>query len=83
MSQSPPNELMVEMVRAIVSRPDHVTVDQTTHETFDVLTVHVSSEDMGRVVGRGGSTWETLRKYFIVLSGFHQRKYLIELSEPE
>lgn len=71
------DQLLEEMVRAIVSKPDKVKIeeycDTTRGEAWKVLLVRVDSEDCGKVIGRQGRTASLLRD-FIKLVGI-QRGY--------
>ncbi len=49
------------LVRGIVSNPDDVHVDMVTGRPGRTIEVHVSPEDLGKVIGRGGRTATALR----------------------
>lgn len=49
------------VVKGIVDAEDDVRIDETTSPRGDVLEIHVSEEDRGRVIGRGGRTAKALR----------------------
>lgn len=49
------------LVRGIVANPDDVHVEMVTGRRGRTIEVHVSPEDLGKVIGRGGRTATALR----------------------
>ncbi len=49
------------LVKGIVDHPDQVRVVAKDSPRGEVLEVHVSPEDLGRVIGRSGRTAKALR----------------------
>lgn len=49
------------LVRGIVDHPDRVRVELRENSRGDVLEVRVHPSDLGRVIGRGGRTAQSLR----------------------
>lgn len=45
----------------IVTHPEDVRVDETPDEQGVVYTIHVNPEDIGRVIGKGGSVIHSIR----------------------
>ena len=56
-----PKEVLEYIARNIVDDPDAVQVTQVDGEASTVLRLAVSSEDMGKVIGRGGRTARAIR----------------------
>ena len=48
-------------VKALVGRPEDVVVDRTIDEKGVLLTLTVNPADLGRVIGKRGSTAQSLR----------------------
>ena len=57
------------LVRGIVSNPDEVRVDLITGRRGRMVEVHVSPEDLGKVIGRNGRTATALRTLVTGLGG--------------
>ena len=55
-------EALEHLVRGIVTNPDDVHVEQVTQQRGRMLRVTVHPEDIGKVIGRGGRTADSLRK---------------------
>ncbi|WP_110588769.1 KH domain-containing protein [Microbacterium suaedae] len=49
------------IVTSIVDADDEVRIVETSTPRGEVLEVHVSADDRGRVIGRGGRTAKALR----------------------
>lgn len=54
-------ELVEFLARELVDDPDAVVVEESSDDRGVLLTVHVGSDDMGKVIGRGGRTAKAIR----------------------
>lgn len=45
----------------LVEHPEDVVIDETQDEQGAVYTIHVHSEDIGRIIGKGGSVIHSIR----------------------
>ena len=74
-------ELVAEIARALVDRPDDVRVERTEHDGAVVLQLHVAQEDLGKVIGRQGRVIRSLRT--LVRAGGTKRgqRMLLEIVE--
>jgi predicted RNA-binding protein YlqC (UPF0109 family) len=54
-------ELVEFCVRALVSDPDAVRVEELDTDDGTVLEVHVADDDLGRVIGREGRVANAIR----------------------
>ena len=48
-------ELVLDIAKALVDNPDEVKIEETIKEDEIVLTLSVSEDDMGKVIGRQNS----------------------------
>lgn len=55
-------ELLVYLAKALVGKPDEVTITSETEGDALLLKVQVNPEDLGRLIGRGGRTAKALRE---------------------
>ena len=62
-------EALEHLVRGIVEFPDDVRVDSRGLRRGRVLEVRVHSDDLGKVIGRGGRTAKALRTVIGSLAG--------------
>ena len=56
-----PKEVLEFIAKNLVDDPDAVEVTQTPGEGSVILRLTVASEDMGKVIGRGGRTARAIR----------------------
>ena len=61
-------EALSHLVQGIVERPDEVQVDGRETPRGELLEVRVHPGDLGRVIGRGGRTAQSLRTVVSALS---------------
>ena len=54
-------ELVEYIVKGLVDHPDEVTVTEARRGGDVALQLHVASDDMGRVIGKGGKVANALR----------------------
>ena len=68
------------LVRGIVSNPDEVRVDLITGRRGRMVEVHVSPEDLGKVIGRNGRTATALRTLVTGIGGRGMRVDLVDTA---
>jgi predicted RNA-binding protein YlqC (UPF0109 family) len=54
-------DTLVFILKSIVDHPDDVSVDEDVSEDKTTLTIHVNSEDMGKVIGKSGRIIRAIR----------------------
>jgi len=68
------------LVRGIVSNPDDVRVDLVTGRRGRLVEVHVSPDDLGKVIGRNGRTATALRT---LVSGIGGRGMRVDIVDTD
>ncbi|WP_279106762.1 RNA-binding protein [Gordonia paraffinivorans] len=66
------------LVRGIVSNPEDVRVDLVTGRRGRLVEVHVSPEDLGKVIGRNGRTATALRTLVAGIGGRGMRVDIVD-----
>jgi predicted RNA-binding protein YlqC (UPF0109 family) len=61
-------ELVTFVARSLVDDPDAVSVEVHDEEGTQVIELHVSEEDMGKVIGRNGSVAKAMRTLLKVVA---------------
>ena len=74
-------EFVKYIVSSLVSKPDKVRVDRITDERGVLLTLHVDEEDLGRVIGRKGSTAQSLRVLLRALGSKNEAHYNLRIAD--
>ena len=76
-------EFVEYIVSALVSQPDKVRVERVVDERGVLLTLHVDDEDLGRVIGRKGSTAQSLRVLLRALGSKNEAHYNLRIADDK
>lgn len=74
------------IVKSLVGNPDAVKVDRTIDEKGVLLELTVDPEDLGRVIGKRGSTAQSLRALLRALGTKNDARYnlkIVDVDRPE
>src|SRR5579871_2353720 len=71
------------IVKAIVDHPDEVKTERTIDEMGTLVSLHVSPEDMGTIIGKEGRTAKALRTLLRVLGAKNNARVNLKIIEPE
>ncbi|HET9087020.1 MAG TPA: KH domain-containing protein [Acidobacteriaceae bacterium] len=74
-------ELILEIARALVDRPEEVAVDSADHDAGTVLRLRVDPTDVGKVIGKQGRTARSLRTILGAVSVKLHHRYTLEIIE--
>ena len=67
------------IVKSLVGNPDDVVVERIIDEKGVLLTLTVNPEDLGRVIGRRGSTAQSLRTLLRALGTKNSARYNLKI----
>lgn len=67
------------IVKNLVSNPDDVKIDRSIDEKGVLLTLTVNEEDLGRIIGRRGSTAQSLRALLRALGTKNDARYNLKI----
>jgi len=76
-------EFLTMLLQALVDNPEAVEVTRTVDEMGVLMTVKVSPEDMGKVIGRQGATAKSIRTLLRVVGMKDQQRVNMKIEEPE
>ena len=75
-------ELLEYLARALVDKPDEVSVESFEEEDGTVvLELHVAEDEAGRVIGRGGRTVAALRTVMKAASVRRGHRVLVDVFD--
>jgi len=84
MAQNPNYQEFLEyVIKSIVDYPDDVKIDRKVDEMGVLLTLKVNREDMGKVVGRNGSTAKSIRTLLRIVGVKNSARVNLKIEEPE
>ena len=73
------------IVKQLVNNPDMVKIDRTVDEKGVLLSLTVSPEDIGRVIGKRGATAQSLRNLLRALGSKNDARYnlkIVDIDKP-
>lgn len=76
-------EFLESVIKAIVDNPNDVKVTRTIDEMGVLLNLKVNPEDMGKIIGRQGSTAKAIRTILRVIGTKHNARINLKIEEPE
>lgn len=76
-------EFLLNVVKAIVSKPEAVDVTRKVDELGILLTLRVDPSDMPAIIGRGGATVKSLRQLVRVAGAKSNQRVNLKVVEPD
>lgn len=71
------------IVKSLVGKPEAVSVERTIDEKGVLLKLTVDNEDLGRVIGKRGSTAQSMRTLLRALGTKNDARYNLKIIDPE
>jgi len=81
--QASDQEFLEFIIQALVEHPEDVKVTRTVDEMGVLLNLKVNPEDMGRIIGREGSTARSIRSLTRLVGLRHNARVNLKIEEPE
>ena len=78
---TPGADLVEYLARRLVESPDAVSVNEVEEDGALVIQLRVATEDLGRVIGRGGRIARALRTLVRAGGAHGDRRVLLEIIE--
>lgn len=82
-SQGPDKDFVEYIVKQIVSLPDEVEVVRSVDEMGVLLTLKVSKDDMGRIIGKNGQTAKAIRVLIRIIGSKNNARVNLKIVEPD
>ena len=74
-------ELVEVLAKSLVDHPEQVTVTETEQDNEILLTLKVSSEDMGKVIGKQGRIAKAIRAMVKAAASRTDKKVIVEIEQ--
>jgi len=74
-------EFIEFIARNLVDDPEGVRVDETVEENKVILKLHVSKNDLGKVIGKQGKTAKSMRTLLTAVAAKHNKSGHLEIDE--
>lgn len=82
-SQGADRDFVELVVKQIVENPGSVKVTRTVDEMGVLITLEVSKEDMGKIIGKSGQTAKAIRVLLRIIGSKNNARVNLKIVEPE
>ncbi|MBI5413647.1 KH domain-containing protein [Candidatus Peregrinibacteria bacterium] len=82
-TQGPDRDFVEYIIKQMVSNPDEVEVTRTVDEMGVLITLKVSKDDMGRIIGKSGQTAKAIRVLLRVVGSRNNARVNLKIIEPD
>lgn len=82
-AESKDKDFLEFLVKSIVDNPDDVKVERKVDEMGVLLTLKVNPQDMGKIVGKRGSTAQSIRSLLRIVGIKNNARVNLKIIEPE
>lgn len=83
-TDTPQDQMFLEhIIKLIVTEPDQVEITRTIDDLGVLITLKVSKEDMGRVIGKDGQTAKAIRTLLRAIGSRNDTRVNMKILEPE
>lgn len=72
-------ELVEYIVKALVDKPDQVSVNETQGESITILEIRTAPEDAGKVIGREGRIANSIRAITKAAAAKQEKRVTVEI----
>jgi uncharacterized protein len=73
--------LILTMVKALVDKPEEVSLQEVEGEKTTVLELRVAKEDLGKVIGKQGKTAKAMRTILNATATKLKKRAVLEIIE--
>ena len=73
--------LVMTMVKALVDKPEEVSLQEVEGEKTTVLELRVAKEDLGKVIGKQGKTAKAMRTILNAMATKLKKRAVLEIIE--
>lgn len=83
MAKEVDKEFLEYVIKSLVDHPEDVKIDRKVDEMGVLLSLKVNSEDMGQIIGKGGSTARAIRTLVRIVGLRNHARVNLKIEEPE
>jgi len=74
-------DLVTHIARALVDKPEEVSVEEVIGNHTSVLELKVAKEDIGKVIGKQGRTAQAIRSIVSSVSAKERKRTVLEIMD--
>lgn len=75
------DELITQIVQALVDRPQDVWINTIQSDHTTVLELRVAKDDIGKIIGKQGRTAQAMRTLIAAVSAKIKKRTVLEIIE--
>ncbi len=84
MANKPADQEFLEyVVKSLVDHPEDIKIERKVDEMGVLLSLRVNAEDMGQIIGKGGSTIRAIRNLVRIVGLRNRARVNLKVEEPE
>src|SRR3989339_2095937 len=76
-------QFLEHLIKELVDNPADVKINRTVDEMGVLLTLDLNAADMGKIIGRAGSTAKAIRTLLRVVGLKNNARVNLKINEPE
>lgn len=80
--ETPERGFLEFVLQNLLEYPDQISITETNDELGLLFEVTVAEEDMGKVIGKGGQTIQSLRTILRLMGSKRQERVNLKVLEP-
>ena len=70
------------IVTPLLSHPEDLKIDHVVDDKGILLTISANQSDMGRIIGKGGATANSLRTILRQYGSLHEKHISVKITDP-
>lgn len=79
----PIEKYLIDIIHPLLLRPEKAQVIKSQDEMGELLSLTLSREDMGSVIGKGGETAKCIRHLLRIAGIKHEMRVSLKITEPD
>jgi len=83
METNPILEMVEAIAKSICDKPDIVKVTEVPGSASSIIDVRVAKEDLGKMIGKGGETAQSIRRIIYAASFKSKKRYNLDITSHE
>ena len=82
MTQFRDQDFIEFIVKSIVDHPEEVKIDRVVDDLGVLITLEVTKEDMGKIIGKDGKTAKAMRVLLRLIGSKNEERVNLKILEP-
>jgi len=75
-------EFLQYVLTALLEKPENITISETEDSLGTLFEITVDTDDMGKLIGKGGQTVKSLRTLLRMMGSKNEKRVNLKILEP-